>query len=106
MNISISERAKQELVKLEVGGMNFLRVSVIQGGCSGMTYDASIDSTLSENDITIYEEEGLRAVADEGSTMFLDGLEIGYSDDLVTSGFRFKNPKATKACGCGSSFKM
>ena len=36
---------------------------------------------------------------------FLDGLEIDYSDDLIRSGFRFKNPRAGGSCGCGSSFK-
>ena len=54
----------------------------------------------------IYQDDALRVVADGGSSMFLDGLVIDYSDDLISSGFRFKNAKAKKACGCGSSFAM
>lgn len=104
--IHISDKAKAELKNLEAGGENFLRISVIPGGCSGMTYSAAIDNTISDSDQTIFEDGDLRVVADNGSAMFLDGLQIDYSDDLIASGFRFKNPKAVKACGCGSSFKV
>ena len=105
-NIKITEKAKQELLKLEAGGENFLRISVIPGGCSGMTYSAAIDNALSDADQVVYEDGQLRVIADEGSVMFLNGLEIDYSDDLIASGFRFKNPKAKKGCGCGSSFSV
>ena len=104
--IQISDKAKNELRKMEAGGENFLRISVVPGGCSGMTYSASIDNTLSDSDQVMFEETDLRVIADQGSAMFLDGLQIDFSDDLIASGFRFKNPKAVKACGCGSSFKV
>jgi iron-sulfur cluster assembly protein len=104
--IKITSVALAELVKLEATGENFLRISVVPGGCSGMTYTACIDNVLSDDDQVIYEDGGLRVVADTGSTMFLDGLEIDFSDDLIASGFRFKNPKAKKGCGCGSSFSV
>lgn len=104
--IQISDKAKNELRKMDAGGENFLRISVVPGGCSGMTYSACIDNTLSDSDQVMFEETELRVIADQGSAMFLDGLQIDYSDDLISSGFRFKNPKAVKACGCGSSFKV
>ncbi len=106
MTIQISEKAKSELAKLEATGPNFLRISVVSGGCSGMTYSACIDNTLSDTDQVLFEERDLRVIADPNSAMFLDGLQIDYSDDLIASGFRFKNPKAVKACGCGSSFAV
>lgn len=104
MSIHISENAINELRKLEVGSANFLRVSVIPGGCSGMTYSAGIDDQLADEDEVVYEQDDLRVVADAGSATFLDSLEIDYSYDLIKSGFRFRNPNAKKACGCGSSF--
>lgn len=106
MPIQISDKAKQELVKLEATGPNFLRISVVSGGCSGMTYSACIDNALADTDQVLFEESELRVIADPNSAMFLDGLQIDYSDDLIASGFRFKNPKAVKACGCGSSFAV
>jgi len=104
--IRVTPVALNELVKLEATGENFLRISVVPGGCSGMTYTACIDNVLSDEDQVIYEDGSLRVIADPGSTMFLDGLEIDFSDDLIASGFRFKNPKAKKGCGCGSSFSV
>ena len=98
--------AAGELRKLEAGGENFLRISVSPGGCSGMTYTACVDNALSDSDQVMFEQNDLRVVADNGSAPFLDGLQIDYSDDLISSGFRFKNPKARKACGCGSSFTL
>lgn len=106
MGIQVSDKAKQELVKLEATGENFLRISVVAGGCSGMTYSACIDNTLSDADQVLFEDRELRVVADPNSANYLDGLQIDYSDDLIASGFRFKNPKAVKACGCGSSFAV
>lgn len=104
--IQLSDKARQELIKLEATGESFLRISVIPGGCSGMTYNACIDNALTDQDQVLYRDEQVRIVADGGSAMFLDGLQIDFSDDLIASGFRFKNPKAKKACGCGSSFQM
>lgn len=104
--IGISERAKQELLKLNVGGPRFLRIAIVPGGCSGMTYAASVDTTLTDQDEMIYDDGDLRVVAESGSAIFLDGLRVDYSDDLIKSGFRFISPKSVKSCGCGSSFAM
>ena len=104
MSIQISERAKSQLHTLGVGGAKFLRIKVVSGGCSGNTYSAVIDDTLQENDRLILEEDSLRVVADQQSVPLVAGLEIDYSNDLVQAGFRFKNPRAVKACGCGASF--
>ena len=104
IQIQISEKALSELTRLGVGGEHFLRLRVIPGGCAGMTYSAAIDSSLAEGDEVVTRQGDIRVVADAGSTMFLDGLEIDYSDDLIQAGFRFTNPNASKSCGCGSSF--
>ncbi len=106
MAVHLSEAAKRELVKLEATGENFLRISVVAGGCSGMTYSACIDNALADTDHVLFEDTQLRVVADDRCVGNLDGLQIDYSDDLISSGFRFKNPKAVKACGCGSSFAV
>lgn len=106
MDIRVTDKALAELRRLGAGGEQFLRVSVGPGGCSGMTYTAAIDNTLKEGDEVIVERDGLRIIADAGSILFLDGLRIDFSDDLVQAGFRFTNPNASKSCGCGSSFSV
>ena len=106
LTITITPKARAELKKLGVQGENFLRIQIIPGGCSGMTYSAAIDTVVREGkDEVVYQDDELRVVAEEGNSIFLEGLVIDYSDDLVKSGFRFKNPNATSTCGCGSSFK-
>jgi len=104
MTIQISDRAKRQLLELGAGGQSVLRISVVSGGCSGNTYTAALDDAPGENDKLVFEEGDLRAVADRHSAQYVAGLEIDYSDDLVQSGFRFKNPSAAKSCGCGASF--
>jgi len=104
IQIQISDRAMAELIRLGVGGPQFLRLRVIPGGCAGMTYSAAMDSSLEEGDEVVTQQDDVRVIADSGSTMFLDGLQIDFSDDLIQAGFRFKNPNASHSCGCGSSF--
>jgi len=104
MDIQISDRAKRQLFELGAVGEKFLRITVVSGGCSGNTYSAAIDEALGETDKVVYREGDLLAVADQHSAMYLAGLQIDYSDDLIRSGFRFKNPTAGKSCGCGASF--
>jgi len=104
MNIEITESAKTEFAKLPTGDNGFLRISVVEGGCSGRTYSATVESDLKEDDEILFEDADMKVVADPGSAIFLTGLKIDYSDDLVKAGFRFINPNASGACGCGSSF--
>jgi iron-sulfur cluster assembly protein len=103
-HIEITERAQGELAKLDLGENGFLRINVVPGGCSGMTYTAAVDTNFAGEDVCVFESGSLRIVTDEGSAIFLEGLSIDFSDDLIRSGFRFTNPNASGSCGCGSSF--
>lgn len=102
--IDITNRAQGELAKLDLGENGFLRINVVPGGCSGMTYTAAVDTDFSDDDVAVFEADKLRIVTDQGSAIFLEGLKIDFSDDLIRSGFRFTNPNASGSCGCGSSF--
>jgi len=104
MSIQITEKAIDELKKLDIAKDQFLRINVVPGGCSGMTYSAAIDDAMGAEGETLFETDGLRVIAEAGTLIFLEDLEIDYSDDLIKSGFRFKNPNASGSCGCGSSF--
>ncbi len=106
MNITISNKARGELQRRGVGGPCFMRISVVSGGCSGMTYIVSIDSARNPGDRLVFDDGNVRVFADPASLPYLDGLEIDYSDDLIRSGFRFANPKARHSCGCGASFSV
>ncbi len=104
MAIAITDRAKEELKQMDLGGGKVLRMSVVPGGCSGMTYKADIDDERQANDEVLFDDPEITIVSQEGTDLFLDGLTIDFSDDLIRRGFRFTNPNASGSCGCGSSF--
>jgi iron-sulfur cluster assembly protein len=80
-----------------------LRVSVKGGGCSGLSYVLGFDETPGEKD-TVMVVGDLRVFVDPKSLFYISGTVLDFSDGLNGKGFVFNNPKASKTCGCGSSF--
>jgi iron-sulfur cluster assembly protein len=98
---SIREIIKQQ--ELEASKV-YLRVGVKGGGCSGFSYTLDlVEEEPGEND-EVLEHRGIRILIDSKSLLYLTGTEIDYKDEMMASGFVFKNPNATSTCGCGSSF--
>lgn len=79
-----------------------LRVKVVGGGCSGLTYKMDVD-TPRDGD-KVFEHGGARLVVDRKSFLYLKGTELHYQEELMTSGFNLRNPNVKRTCGCGSSF--
>ena len=104
--ISISEGAIAELKRLDVNKQEFLRITLVPGGCSGLSYQMDTDTVVTAFDQVIFEDDSLRAVTDRNSLDYLKGLHIDFSDDLIEVGFRFVNPNAVHSCGCGHSFAI
>jgi len=104
MDIKVTDKAKTQLLGMGISDEIFLRIGVSSGGCSGNTYDATLDDNMSSVDEVYYSEDKLRIVSDKVSSVFLDGLTIDFSDDLIEPGFRLTNTNAKGSCGCGSSF--
>ena len=84
-------------------GSHVLRVSVVGGGCSGMSYRMGFVEAPNPNDLVI-EREGVKLAVDPKSMLYLQGTVIDFSDGLTGKGFTFNNPNAKRTCGCGSSF--
>jgi iron-sulfur cluster assembly accessory protein len=96
------ERVKQMLAK-EGGAPDFgLRVGVTGGGCSGFQYALSFDS-FKEDDV-VKDFDGLKVYVDTISLPYIAGTTLDYVEGLHNAGFRFDNPRASRTCGCGSSF--
>jgi iron-sulfur cluster assembly accessory protein len=81
-----------------------LRIAVIGGGCSGFQYQMTLEKQSSEGDKVI-DLEGLQVFVDSRSLLYLTGTEIDYVDGENGSGFKFENPNAKAACGCGECFE-
>jgi iron-sulfur cluster insertion protein len=82
-----------------------LRLAVPGGGCSGFSYNFSMDADATSDD-RVFEFHGSKLVVDETSMDLLKGCQIDYVDDLMASSFRINNPNATSTCGCGTSFSL
>jgi iron-sulfur cluster assembly protein len=80
-----------------------LRVKVVGGGCSGLSYAMEFTNQGSSDDMTSIQD-GLQYVIDKKSSLFLKDVEVDYITGLNGTGFTFKNPAAKQSCGCGSSF--
>mgnify|MGYP006109842711 FL=1 len=104
MDIKVTEKARLRLHDMGISDEIFLRIGVKSGGCSGNSYDAVLDDNMQEVDDVYYTEDKLRIVSDKVSSIYLDGLTIDFSDDLIEPGFRLTNANAKGSCGCGSSF--
>jgi iron-sulfur cluster assembly protein len=75
------------------------------GGCSGLSYELDFDSEIKSGD-QVFENGGIRIVCDKKSLLYLIGTELDHSDGLNGKGFEFRNPNATRVCGCGESFSL
>src|ERR1035437_5082980 len=80
-----------------------LRLGVMGGGCSGLSYSIKFDTNPRERD-RIYEFDGVRVFVDPKSFLYLHGMTLVYEETLMRQGFNFINPNSTRSCGCGSSF--
>lgn len=110
MDFHITDRAATRLRAVaEAEGVDltasYLRVAVIPGGCSGLTYDLGWDSVRQEGD-HYAEAAGIRILLDRRSLLYVEGTELDFSDGFEGKGFHFLNPQAARTCACGESFGL
>lgn len=107
--IYISEKAKNKITELKnnsnLGDEYFLRVGVVGGGCSGLSYKLDFDNENQPND-QVFEDNGVKLVTDLKSFLYLCDTTLDFSDGLNGKGFHFSNPNASRTCGCGESFAV
>jgi iron-sulfur cluster assembly accessory protein len=86
-----------------LGPEHALRLGVVGGGCSGFSYTMGFDDQRKDDD-EVVELGDVLVLVDAASREYLEGTVLDYVSGLHGSGFRFENPKASRTCGCGSSF--
>ena len=105
----VGESAKAKIDDLMSGENltkdHFVRVSVISGGCSGLSYQMDFDNESREND-QVFEDNGVKIVTDLKSFLYLCNTSLELSGGLDGKGFYFDNPNANRTCGCGESFAV
>ena len=89
-----------------------LRVGVRSGGCSGMSYTMDFVETDEINpddkvyDYSLKADQSFQVVCDPKSLLYIYGMQLDFSKELIGGGFNFVNPNASQTCGCGSSFAV
>lgn len=112
MSISVTDRAAKRIREIRaeqhVPEDARLRVGVVSGGCSGLTYDLDFDTSPpdeSKKDRT-FEDKGIKLICDMRSFLYLSGTQLDYTEGLDGDGFHFNNPNASRTCSCGESFSV
>lgn len=111
MSISITDRAVSRIHQIRreqnVSADAVLRVAVVSGGCSGLTYNLDFEKDPVKDDSDkIFEDQGIQIVVDMRSFLYLAGTQLDYTDGLSGQGFHFNNPNAVRSCSCGESFSL
>jgi iron-sulfur cluster assembly protein len=106
--LQVTDRAVKRIrIAMEKEGVSAaeggLRLGVMGGGCSGLSYSIKFDTRPRERD-RIYEFDGVRVFVDPKSFVYLHGMTLDYEETLMRQGFNFINPNSSRSCGCGSSF--
>lgn len=96
------EKIRAAFAKQGVSGGG-LRLGVLGGGCSGLSYQFKYDAKARPTD-HVFHFDGVDVFVDPKSMVYLDGMTLDYKESLMQSGFAFDNPHAQKSCGCGTSF--
>ena len=80
-----------------------LRMGVRAGGCSGMSYVMDLEKPegINDGDTIIDIADGMQCAIDPKSLMFIFGMRLDYSDELIGGGFSFQNPNAEESAPAG-----
>ncbi len=107
--VTLTETAAKKItdLRLEEGKPEWaLRIRVVGGGCSGMSYELGWDEAASPED-NVVESNGVKVFVDTKSAPYLAGSEIDYvENNMMGAGFAIKNPNVKSSCGCGSSHQF
>jgi len=103
--IAVTPKAAQKIREAfaKQGVTGGLRLGVLGGGCSGLSYQFKFAPEPKPRD-HVFEFEDVKVFVDPKSMLFLNGMTLDWHDSLMQSGFVFQNPNAKKSCGCGTSF--
>lgn len=106
--VNLTDKAVEQVKSIfekENKGEDFgLRLGVVGGGCSGLSYKIDFD-TKKEKD-NVLEFDGVKVYIDLKSSIYLKGVTLDFKDGLNGKGFVFINPNAANTCGCGESFSV
>ena len=105
--ITLSERAAgrvSEIVDAREGARG-IRLGIKKGGCAGMEYTVDLVTEPNPRDDHV-ERDGAHVWVAPEAALFLLGTEMDFEVTTLRTGFTFRNPNQSSACGCGESVEL
>ena len=80
-------------------------LGIKKGGCAGMEYTVDLVTEPNPKDDHI-ERDGAHVYVAPEAALFLLGTEMDFEATTLRTGFTFRNPNQSSACGCGESVEL
>ena len=105
--ISITDRAAARVCEIAATreGAHGIRVGVKKGGCAGMEYTIDLVHEPNPKDDHV-EHGGAHVYVAPEAALFLFGTQMDFEATKLRTGFVFRNPNQSSACGCGESVEL
>ena len=105
--ISMTEGAAARVREIMAArpGAHGIRLGIRKGGCAGMEYTVDLVTEPDPKDDHV-EREGAHVWVAPEAALFLLGTEMDCERTTLRSGFTFRNPNQSSACGCGESVEL
>ncbi|MBX2859438.1 MAG: iron-sulfur cluster assembly accessory protein [Cellvibrionaceae bacterium] len=105
--VSVTSAAQQHFsAQLSKTGMQAIRLSLKESGCTGFKYVIDEVSQAQEGDVKIAMPNNLQLLVAADSIGALRGTEIDYVQQGLNRSLVLNNPNVKDACGCGESFNF
>ena len=82
-----------------------VRLGIKKGGCAGMEYTVDLVTQPDPKDDHV-ERDGANVYIAPEAALFLFGTEMDFEATTLRTGFTFRNPNESSACGCGESVEL
>src|SRR3569832_2236869 len=104
LTAAAAERVREIMADSETPVVG-VRVGIKNAGCAGQAYTLDYVSEPVKGDDHVVDK-GVDVYVAPKATLFLLGTVMDFQEDMLKSGFTFKNPNQTDACGCGESVML
>ncbi|MFP3019283.1 MAG: Fe-S cluster assembly scaffold SufA [Arsenophonus sp.] len=103
--LTMTDKAADQICKLIKKNPNSLGLSlnIKQSGCAGFGYVLELINNPTK-EYLLFQNNNAKLFVAIKAMPFIDGTEVDYVFDGLNQEFKFSNPKAQHACGCGESF--
>lgn len=103
--LTLTESAAKQVLRLieQDPDVKGLKLSIKQSGCAGFGYIMDLVKEPASDDLQ-FSHHGATLFVPLQAMPFIDGTEVDYVREGLNQIFKFNNPKAQHACGCGESF--